>query len=80
MGQLQPSHHRWEMLRSLTAALVAAAAFAFVTDAALAQGQPKGLPEGKGKTEVEAICSGCHVTGLIPAALGYSRDHWSKLI
>jgi virginiamycin B lyase len=71
------------MARFLTAALIAAAAFAFVPHAALAQGQskgPPGLPEGKGKTEVEAICAGCHVTGLIPASLGYTRDHWKQLI
>ena len=70
------------MSRSLTAALTAAA-FVLVPHVALAQGQAKGppaLPDGPGKEQVEAVCAGCHVTGLIPAALGYSRDHWKQLI
>jgi virginiamycin B lyase len=70
------------MSRSLTAALTAAA-FVLVPHVALAQGQAKGppaLPDGPGKDQVEAVCAGCHVTGLIPAALGYSRDHWKQLI
>ena len=68
------------MPRSLTAALIAAAAFAFVPHAALAQqGQPA-LPDGPGKDQVAAVCSGCHVTGLINASLGYTRDHWKQLI
>jgi virginiamycin B lyase len=71
------------MPRSLTAALIAAAALAFVPLAAQAQGQAKGppaLPDGPGKDQVEAVCAGCHVTGLIPASLGYTRDHWKQLI
>ena len=64
------------MLRSS----IAAAAFALVSSTALAQGQPPGLPDGPGKEQVEAVCAGCHVTGLIPAALGYTRDHWKELI
>ena len=71
------------MPRSLTAALIAAAAFAFVPLAAQAQGQAKGqpaLPDGPGKDQVAAVCSGCHVTGLINASLGYTRDHWKQLI
>jgi virginiamycin B lyase len=69
------------MARSLT--LIAAAAFAFLPYAAQAQGQPKGpppLPEGAGKQQVEAACAGCHVTGLINASSGYTRDHWQKLV
>ena len=67
------------MPRSSIAALIAAAAFAFVPFAAQAQGQPP-LPEGPAKQQVEAVCSGCHVTGLINTSLGYSRDHWKQLV
>lgn len=70
------------MPRSLTAALIAAA-LAFVPLAAQAQGQAKAqpaLPEGPGKDQVAAVCSGCHVTGLINASMGYTRDHWKQLI
>ncbi len=69
------------MLRSLTAASIAA--FALLPCVALAQGQAKGpppLPEGAGKQQVEAVCSGCHVTGLINNSSGYTRDHWRQLI
>src|SRR5262245_25345032 len=67
------------MLKTFTASLIAAAALAVIPLAAQAQGQPKGLPEGKGKATVEAVCAGCHVTGLIQQSSGYSRDHWDKL-
>lgn len=69
------------MSRMLASFLVAAA-FALVPIGAQAQG-PKGpppLPEGKGKDTVAAVCAGCHVTGLINASSGYTRDHWQKLI
>jgi virginiamycin B lyase len=65
-----------------SAAFLIAAVFALVPLAAEAQGQAKGpppLPEGKGKQLVEGICAGCHVTGLIPASLGYTREHWKEL-
>jgi virginiamycin B lyase len=69
------------MPRLLNASFVAAAAFALVPFAAQAQGKkPPALPEGAGKTQVEAVCAGCHVTGLINASSGYTRDHWEKLI
>ncbi len=71
------------MPRTFTASLMAAAVFAFVPLAAQAQGQPKGppaLPDGKGKELVSTICSGCHVTGLINASSGYTRDHWRQLV
>ena len=69
------------MLRICTALLIAAAAFAFAPLGAEAQQKgPPPLPEGKGKTAIEAICAGCHVTGLIPASSGYTRDHWKQLI
>jgi virginiamycin B lyase len=71
------------MPRSFTASLFAAAAFVFVPLAAQAQGQAKGppaLPDGAGKDQVAAVCAGCHVTGLINASMGYTRDHWKQLI
>ncbi|MCC6889701.1 MAG: hypothetical protein IT536_14305 [Hyphomicrobiales bacterium] len=71
------------MSRSWTAALAAAAALALVPLTVQAQAQSKGppaLPEGPGKDQVQAVCSGCHVTGLINTSLGYTRDHWQKLV
>ena len=68
------------MLRICTALSIVAAAFTF---SPLAQAQPKGppaLPEGKGKDTIAAVCAGCHVTGVIPVSLGYTRDNWKKLI
>ncbi len=70
------------MPKTFTASLMTAAFVALVPFAAQAQGQAKGppaLPEGKGKALVESVCAGCHVTGLIPASSGYTRDHWDKL-
>ena len=69
------------MLRICTALSIVAAAFAFSPLGALAQPKgPPALPEGKGKDTVAAVCAGCHVTGVINVSLGYSRDHWQKLV
>ena len=66
------------MPRLITASLMAAAVCVLMPLAAHAQQGPA-LPEGKGKALVEAVCAGCHVTGLINTSLGYTRDHWDKL-
>ena len=58
----------------------AAAAFALLPLAALAQGDAKGLPEGKGKQLVEGLCAGCHALQLIPNSSGYTREHWKELV
>ena len=39
----------------------------------------QGLPEGDGRQAVEAVCSGCHGTNLIPRNSGYSRKEWDTL-
>ena len=61
----------------------------FVTGAALmvfvpinvnAQSKSAALPEGKGKQEVEAVCTACHKANMITRSSGYSPDHWRELI
>ncbi len=39
----------------------------------------QGLPDGDGRAEVEAVCSGCHRTNLINRSLGYDRAGWDTL-
>lgn len=56
---------------------------AVVGCAALSNGQTRnrtevGLPEGNGKSLVEARCASCHRLDLVTGA-GYSRDGWSSL-
>ncbi|MGH6768124.1 MAG: virginiamycin B lyase family protein [Xanthobacteraceae bacterium] len=69
------------MTKPFTASIIAASVFALVPFAAQAQGKkPPALPEGAGKTEVEAVCAGCHATTLIQRSSGYTRDHWKELI
>jgi virginiamycin B lyase len=68
------------MSKPFTASILAASLFALVPFAAQAQGKkPPALPEGAGKDQVAAVCAGCHVTGLINASSGYTREHWDKL-
>jgi virginiamycin B lyase len=66
------------MLRTSTAALIAAAAFALVPLAA--EAQDSGLPQAPGKEMVEGVCTACHQTNMIAASSGYTREHWSELI
>ena len=71
------------MLRTFSASLIAAAAFALIPLATWAQDQAKGappLPEGKGRQLVEGICSTCHALQLISTSSGYTREHWKELI
>jgi virginiamycin B lyase len=70
------------MPRSLSASLLTAAALALIPLTAAAQGQQQqpALPDGAAKPLVEGMCASCHVTGLINAGLGYTRDHWKELI
>jgi virginiamycin B lyase len=37
------------------------------------------LPEGEGKSLVEAICVACHQTNLISGSAGYDAEHWEYL-
>jgi virginiamycin B lyase len=69
------------MSRSSTAALIAAAVFAFVPLAqAQEQGKPSALPQGAGKETVEAVCTQCHQTNMITGSSGYTPDGWKELI
>ena len=38
------------------------------------------LPEGAGRSDVEAVCVACHRTNLIERSAGYSRGDWDTLI
>jgi virginiamycin B lyase len=72
---------RWEMLKSSTAALIAAA-FSLVPFAAQAQtpGQSPALPPGEAKQMVEGICTQCHQTNMITGSSGYTREGWKELV
>jgi virginiamycin B lyase len=44
------------------------------------RGQQISLPEGKGKPQVEALCSGCHGLDLVAGSGGYTQEGWGELI
>ena len=61
----------------LTTLAMLATAFALFSAAPIARAQS--LPEGAGRDQVEAICSGCHGTRLIQRSSGYTRADWEAL-
>jgi virginiamycin B lyase len=69
------------MLRSSTASLLSAIAFALAASAAQAQapGKPANLPEGAGKALVEGACVACHQTDMIARSSGYTAAGWKEL-
>jgi virginiamycin B lyase len=67
------------MARVSIAALAGALASVMVPLAAQAQSGASGLPEGKGKELVEAVCTGCHQTNQITRSSGYTRAGWQEL-
>ncbi|HEX5473502.1 MAG TPA: hypothetical protein VFX12_02475 [Vicinamibacterales bacterium] len=65
--------------------LVFAASLVFSLHAAPPAPQGRGrrtvtLPDGPGKTEVQAYCSKCHQLGNIVNSGGYTKQGWSELI
>jgi virginiamycin B lyase len=38
------------------------------------------LPEGPGKTDVQAYCAGCHTLNNLASSGGYTREGWAQLI
>jgi virginiamycin B lyase len=72
---------RWEMPKSSTAVLIAAACVLVPLAAnAQAPGQPAALPQGPGKELVEAVCTQCHQTNMITGSSGYTREGWKELV
>ncbi len=63
----------------LSRSLLAAALFFFGAPA-MAQGQMPELPDGSGKTLVQASCVACHQTNLISNSTGYTHEQWDHLI
>src|SRR5215208_3000171 len=68
-----------EMRTLFTACLMVASICALTPFAAQAQGQQGALPEGAGKSAVEAVCTGFHRTNEITQSSGYTRDGWKEL-
>jgi len=63
---------KW-LLRVCAAALVCAAL------PALGQQKPPALPDGPGKEQVAALCSGCHGLGRVMNS-GYPQAYWNTVI
>jgi len=61
-------------LLAVTALMAPQAAFAQFLG-----GTAASLPEGPGRDDIQAICSTCHGTSLLPTILGYDRDGWKAL-
>jgi virginiamycin B lyase len=67
------------MLRASIASLVGALACGLAPLSVEAQGAPSALPDGAGKEQVEAVCTGCHQTDQIMRSSGYTREGWKDL-
>ena len=70
------------MFRFITAIQVVAIAAVLSSSAVQAQRGGRGavqLPDGAGRTLVEANCAACHALALIPQSAGYSREGWQSL-
>lgn len=62
--------------------ILAATAFALSVAAMAAAVRPafaQSLPEGKGKDQVQMICTGCHDLSPITEG-GFSKDDWNTVI
>ena len=67
------------MPRLSIAWLAGAILYALVPDAAQAQSQASGLPNGAGKQLVEGVCTACHRTNQITHSSGYTLEGWREL-
>jgi virginiamycin B lyase len=65
-----------------TALLILLAAVPFSTSADAQRGGRGAvtLPDGAGRTQVEATCASCHSLALVTGSPGYSRQGWQELI
>ncbi|MGH6946103.1 MAG: virginiamycin B lyase family protein [Kiloniellales bacterium] len=61
------------------ASLAGALLWLLLPSGAVAQSHVSGLPEGKGKELVEAVCTGCHQTNQITRSSGYTHEDWLEL-
>ena len=56
-----------------------AAALLCAAQAAFGQQKPPNLPEGPGREQVAALCSGCHGLGRVMNS-GYPQTYWNTVI
>lgn len=50
-----------------------------ITTAAVVAAFAQGLPEGKGKDQVQMICTGCHDLSPVTEG-GFSKDDWTLVV
>ena len=81
---MEPNPKRGPVRYRTFALFAAAGVFGAVVFSAPASSQPGGaavqLPEGPGKTQVEATCASCHGLNLITNYWGESKQGWHDLI
>jgi len=61
------------------AAVVVASAAAAALAAAIVPALAQSLPEGKGKEQVQMICTGCHDLAPVTEG-GFSKEDWNAVI